>query len=59
MVIITGASRGYGRALALAFARRLKTPLHLVLAARSFADLEETQNLVLQLRAERDPFCPC
>lgn len=57
LVIITGASRGYGRSLAVSFARRLKKPLHLVLAARSAADLEETRALVLAARAERETTC--
>ncbi|CAM9383869.1 unnamed protein product, partial [Ectocarpus fasciculatus] len=53
LIVITGASRGFGRALAESFARRIKTPLHLVLAARSADGLEETLQSVLDIRDDR------
>ena len=43
LVFITGASRGYGRALALAFARSASAPTTLVLLARGAAGLESTR----------------
>ncbi|KAE8897836.1 hypothetical protein PF005_g19422 [Phytophthora fragariae] len=46
-VLVTGASRGFGRCLALDFARLLKTQdLELHLWARSESDLKETERLV-------------
>jgi sepiapterin reductase len=43
VVFITGASRGYGRALALAFAKSAPGPTTLVLMARGAAGLEATR----------------
>ena len=46
LVVITGSSRGLGRALALSFAKHSSSPLELVLSGRSSTGLKETQNLV-------------
>lgn len=48
-VIITGASRGYGRAIALAFARAATANLHFVLSGRDESGLAQTQNEVAAL----------
>ena len=47
IVIVTGASRGYGRALSLEFARSATAPTTLVLLARSAAGLAATRAAVL------------
>jgi short-subunit dehydrogenase len=49
-VFVTGASKGYGRALAVEMARAVKaSPLALVLMARGEAGLSATQALVLEV----------
>jgi NAD(P)-dependent dehydrogenase (short-subunit alcohol dehydrogenase family) len=48
-VIVTGASRGIGRALALVLARRLAKTSRLVLVARDVARLTAVRDLVVQL----------
>lgn len=49
-VVITGASRGFGRCLALDFARELKAhSVDLHLWARSEAGLKETESMVLEV----------
>jgi len=45
-VVITGASRGFGRAIAISYAKRSTSPLHIVLNGRTKADLEETKFLI-------------
>lgn len=57
LIIITGASRGFGRAVAEAFCRRLKSPMHFILASRSAEDLEETRQIVLKAREDRLTEC--
>lgn len=49
LIIITGASRGFGRSVAKAFARKVSASsnIHLVLSARSREDLEQTRLLIL------------
>lgn len=56
-VIVTGASRGIGREIALAFAG--KTDHSLILIARSKTDLEETRDLCLEAGVEKVSFIPC
>ena len=58
LVVITGASKGFGRALALAHAslftdgRDLR--LHFVLTGRSISDLEDSQEAIQTLLIERN-----
>lgn len=47
--VITGASRGIGRTIAIETARLAQNKLVLVLVARSEIDLNETKNLVLEV----------
>lgn len=47
--IVTGASRGIGRTIAIETARRAKNKIVLVLVARSEKNLTETKNLVLEV----------
>ncbi len=42
LIIITGASKGYGRALATTFAKLALKPVHFVLSGRNLQDLETT-----------------
>lgn len=51
VVIITGASKGYGRAVTKAFARLTEGDLHLVLSARNMEELASLKVEVEQLRA--------
>jgi short-subunit dehydrogenase len=49
LVVITGASRGFGRCLAQAAARSLsKHDSHFVLLSRSAVELEETADIIRQ-----------
>lgn len=55
LVIVTGASRGFGRACAIAYANsqhpKIKQGgLHFVLTARSVRDLNETKNMIISAR---------
>lgn len=45
-IIITGASRGLGRAIAVSFCKLLNGPTHFVLTGRSLVDLNETKTLI-------------
>ncbi len=56
-VIVTGASRGIGREIALAFAGKTNHPL--ILIARSETDLRETRDLCLDAGAGNVSFIPC
>lgn len=49
-VILTGASRGFGKGVVLAFAREVLSPIHFILTARSEADLESTKQDILSHR---------
>lgn len=51
--LITGASRGIGRAIALAFAAE---GANLAITARSRADLDQLQSLVAELAGKVRPF---
>jgi len=50
-VIVTGASRGFGRGVALAFAREVLSPVHFTLCGRSLEDLESTKGEILSARS--------
>ncbi|EFA08713.1 sepiapterin reductase [Tribolium castaneum] len=49
LVVVTGASRGIGRTIALEIARNLNQNSILILLARSSNDLEQTKNLILEV----------
>lgn len=51
-VIITGASKGFGSAVAKAYAKNCAGHLHLVLSARSNQELNETKREVLRIRGD-------
>lgn len=54
VIIITGASKGFGRALAICFATNLSEEnLHFYLSARSTEELECVRDEILQLSSER------
>jgi hypothetical protein len=48
-VFVTGASRGYGRVLAVEVGKAVATPLAMVLLARNAGDLAATKALVLEV----------
>ena len=51
-IVITGASRGFGRAVAISFARQIKGACHFILTGRSLEDLETTQQQIEQHRLQ-------
>ncbi len=54
-LLITGASRGFGRSTALAFAKRITShSIHFILTARSSSDLDATVQLIKEARGEVD-----
>ena len=55
VALITGASRGYGRSLAVALSR-WRSPLRLALVSRHLAGLEETKSVCEALGAEAKCF---
>lgn len=50
IIIITGASRGFGQAIAISFAKASRGPLHFVLSGRTLQDLEVTKSAIESLR---------
>lgn len=56
-VVITGASKGFGKALAESFSKSIDGPLHIVLTGRVTDDLEEVRNIVIGLRANKLTKC--
>ncbi len=46
LVFITGASRGFGRAAAVAFAKNAEKASHFIITGRNLSDLETTQQLI-------------
>jgi sepiapterin reductase len=55
LLIITGASAGFGRALAASFCERVKQSLHVVLVARSLEGMEATRSIMLSKRRADRP----
>jgi len=53
-VIITGASKGLGRAIATSVATTMKGPVHFVLNGRNSSELEQTRSLVESMRNNND-----
>jgi NAD(P)-dependent dehydrogenase (short-subunit alcohol dehydrogenase family) len=51
-LVVTGASRGFGRALAVVFAGQITKPIHFILSARTAADLDATAQLIKAARTE-------
>jgi len=49
-VIITGASKGFGRAIALTIAKELLNPLHFILTSRKLSDLTKIKEEILAIR---------
>ena len=58
-IIITGASKGVGRAIALACAQGIASPVHFVLGGRNNQELGEVKDEILRLRnlASLDTSC--
>ena len=52
-VIITGASKGVGRAVALAFAGQVETPLHFIISGRNQEELVDTKDTILKMRENK------
>ena len=53
-IVITGATRGFGRAMALRFATSIPTHVHFSLTGRSESDLDETKQMIKLARDARD-----
>jgi len=51
-IVVTGASRGLGKAIAVSFAKAIKNPLHIVLTGRNNDGLQNTRNEVLSSRSD-------
>lgn len=52
IIIITGASRGLGKAICLSFAKALiDKPIHFILTGRATTDLETTKTEILNIRS--------
>ena len=51
-IVITGAGKGLGKAIALAFAAQVPSPVHFVLTGRGVADLKQTK---LEIQKFREP----
>ena len=47
LIILTGASAGFGRSLALTFAKSIKGPKHFILSGRNAARLDSVTNELL------------
>lgn len=58
-VVITGASKGFGRALAKAIAHSSEPNIHVVLSGRNQSDLNEARNELLEIRHERNKEISC
>lgn len=57
-VVITGASRGFGRATAVAISKLLlQSPLHIILSGRNLTGLEETKRELLSARISLETIC--
>ena len=52
LLIVTGASRGFGRALCVQFAKSILGPLNCVLVGRSLVDMEATVSEMQSVRTE-------
>eukprot|EP00601_Ochromonadales_sp_CCMP2298_P013852 CAMPEP_0173233642 /NCGR_PEP_ID=MMETSP1142-20121109/9727_1 /TAXON_ID=483371 /ORGANISM="non described non described, Strain CCMP2298" /LENGTH=171 /DNA_ID=CAMNT_0014163481 /DNA_START=95 /DNA_END=610 /DNA_ORIENTATION=+ len=50
-IAITGATKGFGKAAALAFARTIEEPVHFVLSARSVQGLHRVRAEIIELRS--------
>lgn len=56
-ICITGASRGFGKALALRFAKIVESPVHFSLSGLSRADLEDTKKEIMAIRSDKETKC--
>ena len=56
-IIISGASRGFGKAMALRFAKIIQSPVHFSLAGRSSEELAMTATEITAMRAGKETIC--
>eukprot|EP01041_Mallomonas_annulata_P013799 gene13799-29342_t len=56
-LVVTGASKGLGKAIALAFAKSTKNPLHVVLTGRSGDGLEAIRTALMSARESHETVC--
>jgi short-subunit dehydrogenase len=50
LVVVTGASRGFGKSCALAIAEKIKYPVHFILSGRNLEELNRTKQEILTIR---------
>ncbi len=54
-IVITGASRGFGRSIAISSAKAVQVPCHFVLSGTNEEELRNTERLLLHARNEGAP----
>lgn len=50
LIVITGASKGFGKEIAIAFTKEVKEPLHFILSGRNQQELSDTKNEICNLQ---------
>lgn len=56
-IVVTGATRGLGKAISVCLARSVQTPLHIVITGRSTEALSITKEKILSIRGSRETKC--
>ena len=56
-IVVTGATRGFGKAVALKFANEISGSVRFGLTGRTSIDLEQTKSEILRIREGKDTVC--